>query len=612
MSKIALAMICKGTEKEPERLRNALKSASPHVDAIYISFTSHEKDIPEAVAIAREFKSNISYTMPIWIADKQAIEWLINYFGYKPHLQEGDKLFLFDEARNFNYSQIPKDYEWIIWMDTDDILKGGEKLKDVVSLAETNNIEAVYFNYIYQADFDEKGNIKHVVIEHLRERLTRNNGKYKWIAPIHETLIEQTPTNKTDNNDCYILHTNIHEDRLLSLTRNLKNLELAIYKTDGKDPRHNYYLAKALFDVGTDEALNRATKLILEKYILGEHKSGWPEERAQAFEYLGEIFRRQRNFDKALKSGVYSMLEAQPSVSTFLNLATTYMLKGEWERALFWVKLSTHIKDKKSTLIRNPRDIASRTLEVIFQSCLNLSQVDEAWAAAHKLLEIYPDEQYIQQNFNFINNIRVQRDLTQSVVGIADALKQLGERHKIKPLLQAAPKMIENNPFIVDLYQKNNPPKFWNKDEITIYCGPGFTIWSPKRLQKPDGAFIGGSEEAVIRMSIELQKLGWKVTVYADPGDDEGEYEGVKWLPYYKLNKLDQFNILVIWRQIGFVDENLKAKKTYIWNHDIQNPLDWSDERIGKITKALFLSKWQRENVTKLPEEKVLITSNGI
>lgn len=612
MSKIALAIICKGIGEETKRLKQALESVVPFVDSVFVTFTSLEKEIPEAVAVARSFNASISYSCPQWKADEKAVAWLGEYFGYEPHIKLNDKLFLFDEARNFNFSQVSKTYDWIFWMDTDDVLVGGEKLREVVQTAEKNGVEAVYFNYIYQADFDPEGNIKHVVIEHLRERLVKNNGKYKWIAPIHETLIEQVPTNKTDNYDCYILHKNTHADRLASLTRNMKNLELAIYKTEGKDPRHNYYLAKAYFDIGTDEALDKAIPLILNHYLLGDHKSGWPEERAQAFEYLAEIYRRKKQFHKALKSAVYALLEAQPSVSVFLNLATTYMLMGEWERALFWVKQSTHVIDKKSTLVKNARDMKARTLEIIFQCCYHLAQIDEAWAAALKLKELFPDEEYVNNNFLLIDQLRQQRDITKTIYALADYLKATGERQKIKPLLQAVPKIAENTPFIADLYLKNQPPTAWGKEEIAIYCGPGFTSWSPKRLEQPGEAFVGGSEEAVIRMSHELQVLGWKVTVYADPGEDEGEYEGVKWLPYWKFNKLDNFNILVIWRQVSFVDQNLKAQKIYIWNHDIQNPLEWNKERIDKITKAIFLSQWHRENVPELPQEKVFLSSNGI
>mgnify|MGYP001587250778 CR=1 FL=1 len=625
--KIALSMIVRGTGDEPVRLRRCLKSIAPYVDAIYITLTGDRGGLAEAEKVCQEFKVKISYGNFLWTATKSAIKWLKDFMGYEPNMKIGDKLFMFDKARNFNLSQIPKEYTWMLWMDCDDVFVKGEDLWKVLEIGRQAKIDAFYMNYLYQAEFDPERlvcetchqdlpdkpemKIRHTVIEHLRERVIRNNGQHKWIAPIHETLIEQVPTRKTDNYDCYVLHMAEQADRVSSLTRNLRNLEFAIYKSEGKDPRHVYYLAKAHFDINTDESLDRAIPLI-NLYLHGEHKSGWPEERSQACEYLGEIYRQKKSFDNAIKCAFNAMIEAPESVSPFASLATTYMVKGDWERALFWVKIASTINDRKSTLVRNPRDIKGRILEVIFQCCYHLGRIDEAWAAAAKMRELFPNEQYVQNNFQLLNELRLQRDLTKQFTETARLLREAGETHKIKPLLQAAPAIIEKNPFMVDLYMKNNPPKFWGDNEIAIYCGAGFTNWSPKRLSKPGKTFVGGSEEAVILMTEELAKLGWSVTVYADPGDDEGEYDGVKWLPYYKFNKLDNFNILISWRQPALVDNDLKAKRIYCWCHDIQNPADWTKERLDKYTKIIFLSKWHASNVPNMPEDKILISSNGI
>jgi hypothetical protein len=103
------------------------------------------------------------------------------------------------------------------------------------------------------------------------------------------------------------------------------------------------------------------------------------------------------------------------------------------------------------------------------------------------------------------------------------------------------------------------------------------------------------------------------VYVYGDPQEDAGTHKGVVWLPYYHMNWRDEFNILIGWRNIGLFDvPNLKAKRSYLWNHDIQNSLTYTPERVAKMTKAFFLSKWHRENVPTLADSKVMITGNGI
>lgn len=611
---IALGMICRGNELEAGRLKHCLNSIASHVDGIFITLTGKKGEMDKAEQVCKEFKVNVSYNESLFEVDEKTVDWCKNFFGYEPHMKAGDKLFLFDEARNFNMAQIPKDYDWMLWLDTDDIFRGGEKLRGVAEMAMNSNIEAVYFNYVYQAEYDEHYNVKQVIIEHLRERLMRNTGVYKWIAPIHETLIEQRPTSKTDNYDCFVLHTAEMGDRMDSLTRNLKNLELSIYQTKGEDPRHVYYLAKAFFDlgmVGKTEYDDKAIPLIFQ-YLTGDHKSGWPEERAQACEYLAEIYRRKGEHSNAIKACMNALIEAPEAPSIYVNLALIYAVQEKWETSLFWLKLSTAVKEKKTTLVRNPRDLMARAYEITYNCMLHLGRIDEAFQAMEEMRKQFGDIENVKVQWEFISKLREQRDVTKKFVELAEYLKTTGEWAKLKPLLASAPAIAENTPFIIDLKNKNLPPKPWRENEIAIYCGPGFTLWSPKSLENPGASFVGGSEESVICMSRELAKIGWKVTVFADPGTDEGIYDGVEWLPYFKFNTRDNFNIVIAWRQLGLVDQNINAKKTYIWNHDIINPLEATKERMDKITKMIVLSKWHRENIQNVPDEKIMISSNGI
>ena len=210
MSKIALTMISRGKGEEAN-LQQCLSTIAPFVDAIYITFTSSTNELKEAEKIVKSFERadcpvHISYGLFQWEATQEVVDWLTKFFGYEPHMKVGDKIFEFDKARNFNLSQVPKEYNWVIWLDTDDTLIGGEKLHELAKRCEEQNIEALCFNYLYQAEFDEQGRVKHRIIEHLRERLLRNNDTYKWISPIHETLIEQRPSQKTDVPDCEVIH----------------------------------------------------------------------------------------------------------------------------------------------------------------------------------------------------------------------------------------------------------------------------------------------------------------------------------------------------------------------------------------------------------------------
>jgi DNA-binding Lrp family transcriptional regulator len=261
----------------------------------------------------------------------------------------------------------------------------------------------------------------------------------------------------------------------------------------------------------------------------------------------------------------------------------------------------------KTTLVVNPRDYKTMILEALFHIYLNTGKLEECLKVATELNNILPSD-ISRQRVQEIEDVKRRNDVAHWVVKLAMHLNQTGQKEELEKLVDAIPREIASEPVLVNLRNEFSPIREWKEDEIVIYCGPGFEQWSPKSVAKG----IGGSEEAVIYLTRELAKLGWKVTVYADPREDEGYFDGVLYLPYYKINWKDHFNILVSWRQIGLFDVSITAKKTYLWNHDIQNPLTYTKERVNKITKAMFLSKWHRANVPELDESKVMYSANGV
>ena len=581
MHKIALALIVKD-DSELERLDNCLKSVSPYVQGIFITGTKEpQKEIKKLCK-----KYNATWSWFEWTKD-------------------------FSAARNYNFAQVPKDFEWIFWCDTDDVLVGGETFQQAIELAEKNNIKAVFARYLYQCEFDEKGQIKHILIEHLRERLIRNDGSFKWVAPIHETLIENYPTGKTDFQGFYIVHLAQPTDMETSMWRNIGILEQEVINNP-QDPRPIYYLAKAYFDTRISEILYEScgegmdsiTMELLRDYI---RKSGWAEERGQCWEYLSMIHRERQEYKQAIFALMQALYEFPNTPSVYIQLSLIYTLMKDWVKALHWVKLAGNVEIPKTTLVINPRDYKTMMLESLFHIYLNTGKLDEAYKVAQGLVELLPND-INRERLEGVEDVKKRNDVAHHVVKLAYYLKEKGETEQLRNLLNSIPLEIVSEPALVGLKQELMPSKEWADDEIVIYCGPGWEKWSPKSLAKG----IGGSEEAVIYNSRELAKLGWKVTVYADPQEDAGEYEGVIYRPYYDINWKDYFNVFISWRNIAVFDVPLRARKSYLWNHDIQNPMTYTPDRVARIDKCMFLSQWHRENVPDLPDDKVMLTSNGI
>src|SRR3990167_6093394 len=144
-SRIALGMIVRDNS-EVGSLKRCLDSVAPYVDGVYLTAT--QKPHAELEKLARQYGANIdlrpgefNYVVP-----KEEVEWITKFLGYEPHLKEGDVIFQFDKARNANIESIPDNYDWLFWMDADDVLMNGPGLRNAAEMAFSQGYEAVFMN----------------------------------------------------------------------------------------------------------------------------------------------------------------------------------------------------------------------------------------------------------------------------------------------------------------------------------------------------------------------------------------------------------------------------------------------------------------------------------
>lgn len=596
---IALAMILKDSEN-PAIVQRNLDSVGKNVDAVYYTIThTTVKTSKKAKELARDMK--------VYALSKGYPEPEVSYFKWVKD---------FSAARNFNWSRVPEKWDYILWLDADDVLRGADALQEVAEIAAQNSAEAMFFNYLYQVEMGEDGKIKHVLIEHLRERLIKNSGAYKWVGPIHETLIEQRGTNKMDSEKCDVVHLSDDSRRDAAMKRNIDILEEELRRQGTQqDPRIIYYLGKAYFDLHEEEYYEKAEDMIT-RYLQGSEtnvRSGWEEERAQAWDYLGEIYRIKGLFNKSVQATANALIESPKFPQTYINMALSYVYLQRWDKARFWADLSQKVAYPKTTLVMNPRDMKARLLEVYFNIAVAKDNVKLAYDSMEGLLQIFPDADTVKQRFASAQKAMLDNETVHRIINIAKFLNDTKQQDKITSLLEAVPDELQEVPVIGSLRRDFVPPRKWNDNEIAIVCGRGFEKWSPDNLKKG----IGGSEEAVIHISKELTNLGWEVTVYGDPEKPQ-DYDGVHYRGYYEFNPRDEFNVLIGWRNVGFYNNEWSAKKKYLWLHDVQNPMEYTKERVGNVDKIFVLSEahkatlindWNKEWLT---DDKFLLTGNGI
>lgn len=600
-------------QDEPlEMVKRSVESVKDYVDGMYIAITYKDEQPSEENELAKLLKElgvNVLYFK--WISD-------------------------FAAARQYVMDNTPHGAtSFIYWHDADDILRDAPNLRKVANEAVIYNHAAVFFDYWYRVALDANNNVRDILVEHKRERLIRNDGGFKWIGSLHETLIEQRTENvlKVPRSDCVVVHLT-SDDRIdKSLDRNVAILEAQAEKEKHSDPRTLIYLGKAYFDKANMQSDPAQRKIffdlsttLLQEYLQGagtpgtpgyQEGSGWPEERATAWAYIAEVAKINGNFNTAIRCLHNAIIEAPAFPNYYVDIAQIYSMKGDHAKAKHWLQLATNVDMPETTIVTAPRDLKMRALEVDYNVALAEGKFEQAVEDSNKLLEILPDNQELIQRHEVVQNLSLYNKAAQSIVFLGKYLEQIKQTDKIAHLIRSIPQEMMQEQFATEMAHLFLPPKTWESDEIAIVCGPGFEEWSPKSVQTG----LGGSEEAVVYMAQELKRKGWKVTVFANPGKDAGDHQGVNYVSWNTFNTKDNFNILILWRNIGLVDHNLQARYKMVWMHDVPTNPDFTQERVGKVDKIAVLSEFHKtlfrmhtitgESVP-MPEEKFFVTANGI
>ena len=146
---------------------------------------------------------------------------------------------------------------------------------------------------------------------------------------------------------------------------------------------------------------------------------------------------------------------------------------------------------------------------------------------------------------------------------------------------------------------------------LLIYCGS-----TPHRWHPDCQGFLGGAEEAVINLARALQKLGWSITVYNNCGDGEvADSRGagrIVYRPHASFDGRARYDVAILWRWPRLLDHELAPSKLFLDLHDAIPAEDFTEKRLGRVTKVLVKSAFHRSMFPNVPDEKLAIIPNGI
>jgi tetratricopeptide (TPR) repeat protein len=565
MIKLAAALICKDDTELPQ-MRKAIATIINSVDALYITATGDKTtEIEEYCRVNRKLGFDIHYSYFKWVDD-------------------------FSKARNFNFAQVPEGFDYIWWMDTDDLLAGGERLKEVAQMAKDNGKDVVFFTYWYGCAFNGEpaiNSVKEVLMEQNRERLIRP-GTHIWKGRLHETPVpvEGAKNNYTkyqyDPKDRPMVVVHTAEDKGLEekMMRNKRLLELQLDDERRKgeaDPRTLLYLMKIYAEAGTKAEMEKCM-VMGQEYLA---KSGWDEERAVCWEQMGISCGKLGDTKKAVDCFQNAVKEWPHQPLLYIRLATAYFNLGQYNFAEHWMKIGASIDiDNGGSNLTNMKAMKTMYAELLLKLNWNAHRdTKKALESATLLFNELPTKANAEQVM-FIENFDKLNDACGYVDKLSTYLDATDNRDAITPLLDILPDGITNQPFAQKLRQKYAKPRRWAKNEICYFANFGaahFEKWDYSSLKSG----IGGSETAVLELSKEWVKLGYKVTIYSDP-IIKGEQEGVTILPWYYFNPRDSFNIIIEWRAPALAGK-VKYKKLLVDMHDVFYQGDFVDKPYDKV-----------------------------
>jgi len=604
-------------EIEPIKIvERAIDSVFDQVDGVYITITYNKRSPGKSSKLykflKKKYQANISFFK--WVDD-------------------------FSMARNFAMDKLPRGgSSYFIWQDADDIWIDAHLIREIFDKMIETGIKSVFLPYWYQVELDENGDIRQILTEQKRERIVINDGTFKWVAPLHETLINQKLENSSQIllKEPVVVHLSDNDRFNAGIKRNIRILEKTRVADGGKDPRITMYLAKSYFDMakaihgvkGKRKEYEKHIALALEffhTYLDGKGEigskdyissSGWAEERSVAWSLIGEIAILVGDFKSAEDAYKSAIDESEKFPNYYVNLAFVYIKLNKWDKAKHYLTIGTNMEQPNSTITTTPRDFELQALEATIQLALHDRKFQIAKKAAERMVVLIPENKEAKERVITINSLIIFNKACQSAVFLGKYLEQIDEQEKIPYLIKSFSKDMQKEKFTAEMRRTFLPPRTWAQNEISIVAGPGFEEWTPDSIKTG----LGGSETAIVHMSDELTKLGWMVTVYGNPGARAGKFNGVDYKMWYEFNPHDNFNVLILWRGIGFADIKPKAKFTVLWTHDCPNNSDFTKERLENIDRIIVLSEFHKNlfrmndngEFKKIPDEKFWVSSNGI
>lgn len=515
----------------------------------------------------------------------------------------------FAAARELANSHAKNDI--ILWIDSDDVLKGAGKLRTICcEYFREPNHKALFVPYDYS--FDSDGACTTVLI---RERVVRKSCFF-WKGVCHESLLPRASLIPMEirhlgDPEIRISHKN-GSHSFYSDVRNFVIMRRELDEAKWKDPRLFFYMAHCCRGLTEGKPGHHFFAESIRWYRRALETSGSRDDRASCclnIAYILLIHKRSWEaidwFDRAIK-----LWNLDPR--GYFGKARCYFELDRFEDCLLWTLLGRGVGQPQLMATVDPQAINFNPMVYESLSLFKLKRYDNALEIAEKLTQVRPNFKPVLDLMNMVKNTYILESRKHILSEAFSLASSPGAARTMLHCLRADVRSCEPQ-----FQLETKPPKL--KKHITFLCGKTTEPWTPASLDTG----IGGSEQMVIRLARGLAARGWTIDVYGnpDPASAYKYFDGVRYLPAESFNSRFPRDILILWRspasleQIALPGEKksgLSARKVYVDLHDVTSDSDWTSTRLERATGVIFKSRYHRGLAPSIPDAKALVWRNGI
>lgn len=560
--KLALCLIVKPTDEEAELLDRCLASVYQCVDGIFITQAGPEKN----AEVSRVCES---------------------YGGIESFWKWNDS---FADARNYNFEQVTKEYDYILWLDADDVLRGGDKLQATI---EANpSVDTFSFWYLYA--FDEW---KNPIVVHHKTRILRNDGCVQWEGNLHEDF---NPTRQVESRHVEgieVLHLT-NEDRLNSAKIRNEHVAQVHLEHYPNDPRSFWNLGNSQKAVGKNEEAIGSLRKFISLSLSNDEKYIARLRIAESEVALGQN-------EKAIDALRYAIGMKPLYPDAYIQLGKLYYDTEQYADAVELLKQALKLPPPYYTIVvYNPRDYDFTPLKWLAYTYMAVNQPMLAYDCFTQLLRITPKDKNL-------------KDIVEKMKGVSDKHEAMLKKYaeiknlkgdELKNELDALPTEWKSAPEFTNLRNLNFIKTESSGKDVVILCGYTARVWTPKALEEG----IGGSEEAVIHLAKKYKEAGYNVTVYNNCGHEVQVFDGVTYAPFWTWNYRDKQDVTILWRHPKMLDYEINSTKIFVDLHDVIKAGEFNEKRLKKVDKIFVKSKAHRILFPHVPDDKIVIIPNGI